>query len=707
MTDTDQNYQLHSGFVNPRAKKRYFFQYLTGPIMALLSPKNLWLIIQYIARMVTFSLLLILHQVYTRIPWGIIPQLAGGKVRAASDRSFMRLVRFLDGSSDKTISRLDLIDLAFRNMKAKKARTAITIGGMAIGVGIIVFLVSIGYGLQELVIARVARLDEMRQADVFIQSGTQIRLNDEALSNLSNIPKVESVLPMISAVGRVTFQNSISDVVVFGVTADYLNQSAIKPVKGRIYDSNELSRIFPSTGSVAGATTESDDLPVYQIGDDLGPVEFGIAAETWVRVYQQPNTQSKFLGFTKRNVGVAQGQMVVGQAVSGNQGLSDEAGEALGRWIVAEHYLYELQACDQPAGCSDTTIYQPILDDQGLSIIQKGFIAYGEDVTVTSVATRPVAGQVLGETDEPADQEATDSGTLLTSSQQFDDYVEIASLSAQAITQNIKQVALSEKSVREAIVNRSMLQLLGLNEEDAVGKSFNVSFVIMGDLLEKGVDRIESVASDYTIIGIIPDDRTPIVYVPFIDLRQLDVVNYSQVKVVATSSDDLMAVRKQIEAAGFVTRSVADTVYQINTLFGSIRTVMLLIGMVALGVAALGMFNTLTVSLLERTHEVGLIKAMGMKSSEVRELFLTESMIMGFYGGLAGIILGWALGKVLSWILSIFALMAGAGTIEIAYVPPSFVSAILILSLIVGLVTGIYPAYRTTKISALNALRYE
>ncbi|EKE15442.1 MAG: hypothetical protein ACD_12C00016G0001, partial [uncultured bacterium] len=123
--------------------------------------------------------------------------------------------------------------------------------------------------------------------------------------------------------------------------------------------------------------------------------------------------------------------------------------------------------------------------------------------------------------------------------------------------------------------------------------------------------------------------------------------------------------------------------------------------------AALGMFNTLTVSLLERTHEIGMMKAIGMKSVEVHDLFLTESMIMGVFGGLGGLLFGIIIGKILSLILTVFAVFKGVGFIDITYIPFSFVFLIILLSLTVGIITGIYPAHRATKISALDALRYE
>ena len=156
-----------------------------------------------------------------------------------------------------------------------------------------------------------------------------------------------------------------------------------------------------------------------------------------------------------------------------------------------------------------------------------------------------------------------------------------------------------------------------------------------------------------------------------------------------------------------MTTSTVDTVAQIESLFANLRIVLGLLGMVALGVASLGMFNTLTVSLLERTREIGGMKTMGMVSEEVQDLFLAEAMIMGLSGGLGGLILGYLIGNGLSFLVSTIAIVKGQGYLELTYVPPQFVLFIIVSSFIVGLVTGLYPAQRAKKISALNALRYE
>ena len=610
---------------------------------------------------------------------------------------YSRAVKVLDGHRDNSISRIDLIELSVRNLKAKKTRTVVTIGGMAIGIGAIVFLVSIGYGLQDLVVSRVTRLEEMRQASISPQTGSQLRLNDKALSDFTNFSEVTSALPVITAVGRISYQSSVTDVAVYGVTADYLHQSAIKPVRGKIFDNNQLiSSTKDLPGQVAGISTEKK---VGEFGGEINQVEYLINPGVWIRVRNGPSTDAEILGYTKRVEGYSQATEIWGEEylTDDNAGTAgfDEEGNTLGKWLQAGVLLWQRQDCDsETEGDCEGGKYMVDRDEDGVQIQTEGYM--GEiNLVVNYVNLKP--GQVLGTTDE-VDEASNTQGI---------DWVEIASESAAVSEVKLQQIELSPDAAREAVVNQAMVSVLGLDENEAVGKTFSASFVVVGELLENQDDKIESVPTDYTIVGVIPEGKNPIFYIPFIDLRSLGITNYSQAKISTETQKGLPAVRQKIEAMGYVTHSVADTVSQINSLFSTARSVFALLGMVALAVAALGMFNTLTVSLLERTREVGLMKAMGMRSEEVKELFLTESMVMGFYGGILGIVLGVMAGKFLSLILTLFALSRGAGFIDISHVPFYFIVLIAVLSLAVGIATGIYPARRATKISALNALRYE
>ena len=628
------------------------------------------------------------------------------------------LVVSLNRYNESSINRINLIELAIRNMKFKKGRTVITIGGMSIGIAAIIFLVSLGYGLQRMVTSRVARLDEMRQADVTTQPGSNVNINDKTISDFNEIESIKHVLPLIALVGKINYNNSVADMAVYGVTSEYLKASAVKPVQGDVFTSNELTANIEvneesEMGKVAGAKDAAEFGRFKQI---LGGTDFSIFPDEWIKVRKDPNISSPIIGYTKRSEGSQSGYIVWGgpyaDGKNGRLG-SDEDNKPLGKWITTKFLLWE------KIGSEYNVIKVKPEDPQ---IQSEGYIAMLDTIKTTTFYPATQVGEVLGESTSEEEEllAAANIGDTINEtlnkvtepvSTAFDNIVEINGdvvyLEDASDEDKIKKVNLSASAYKEAVVNRAMLKILGLNETEAIGKDFDVSFVVPATLSDNPNEKVESIPEKYKIVGVVPQDDSPFFYVPFIDLRGLGVSKYSQLKLVSDDQKFLPDIRKKVEAMGFVTSSVVDTVEQINRLFSTAQTVLALIGTVALAVAALGMFNTLTVSLLERIREIGLMKAMGMKSYEVKELFLTESMIMGFFGGILGVFFGFLAGKLVSLILTIVAIRSGVGVIDVSYVPPGIVVVVLLLSIFVGLVTGLYPAKRATDISALNALRYE
>ncbi|MCA9397822.1 FtsX-like permease family protein [candidate division WWE3 bacterium] len=291
-----------------------------------------------------------------------------------------------------------------------------------------------------------------------------------------------------------------------------------------------------------------------------------------------------------------------------------------------------------------------------------------------------------------------------------EDTIDVSELDPTAQAQeedNVNYVDLPSFATKQAVVNRSFLRVLNIPENEAVGKSFSTTFVVVGSLLDSPDQKTETLPGDYTIVGVTSEDDAPFFYVPFIDLRGIGITNYPQVKVVVENQEVLASARRKIEAMGFITTSVVDTVSQIDSLFSTLRLLLAIVGLVAVTIAALGMFNTLTVSLLERTREVGFMKALGMKSHEIRDLFLTESLLMGIFGGLFGLLFGYVSGLGVNLLLSLVSWSQGGEYIDITYIPSELFTVVVILSLVVGIFTGYYPAKRATSISALNALRYE
>jgi putative ABC transport system permease protein len=119
------------------------------------------------------------------------------------------------------------------------------------------------------------------------------------------------------------------------------------------------------------------------------------------------------------------------------------------------------------------------------------------------------------------------------------------------------------------------------------------------------------------------------------------------------------------------------------------------------------MFNTMTVTLLERTKEIGIMRCIGASPNDVKLLFVSESIVVGFLGGLSGIVMGVVFGFAMNITLNVLATQFGGKSVYLFTFPIWFLSFIAIFSASVGYLTGIFPARRAAKLNPLDAIRYE
>jgi putative ABC transport system permease protein len=155
----------------------------------------------------------------------------------------------------------------------------------------------------------------------------------------------------------------------------------------------------------------------------------------------------------------------------------------------------------------------------------------------------------------------------------------------------------------------------------------------------------------------------------------------------------------------------------ISTAFGSIELFLAGIAGISLLVAGIGIMNIMIVSLMERTREIGILKALGMKGRTVLLVFLSEAMIIGLLGAAIGIGSGWVLAEIFARFS--FAGIGGGGNLRanpssnignLALTPvvsPTLFVGAFAFGLIVSVVFGIYPAWRASKLKPVEALRYE
>ncbi len=156
----------------------------------------------------------------------------------------------------------------------------------------------------------------------------------------------------------------------------------------------------------------------------------------------------------------------------------------------------------------------------------------------------------------------------------------------------------------------------------------------------------------------------------------------------------------------------------IGSVFSVIQLFLVGIAAISLLVAGIGIMNIMIVSLIERTREIGILKALGMKSRTVLLIFLGESVIIGLIGAVLGIVLGWGLANVVAVVFSgggPFAGIgggqdAGVGTAGLDIVPvltPTVLIGALGFGIGVSVIFALYPAWRASKLKPVEALRYE
>ena len=126
------------------------------------------------------------------------------------------------------------------------------------------------------------------------------------------------------------------------------------------------------------------------------------------------------------------------------------------------------------------------------------------------------------------------------------------------------------------------------------------------------------------------------------------------------------------------------------------------IGAVSLLVAAIGITNTMMMSIYERTKEIGVMKVLGCDMRNIQAMFLIEAAYIGFFGGVVGLALSYIISAVINKVVS-----ASGSMSSLSYIPPWLAVAALIFSVIIGMLAGFFPSRRAMKLSPLAAIRNE
>ncbi|MGN1143447.1 MAG: ABC transporter permease, partial [Anaerovoracaceae bacterium] len=251
---------------------------------------------------------------------------------------------------------------------------------------------------------------------------------------------------------------------------------------------------------------------------------------------------------------------------------------------------------------------------------------------------------------------------------------------------------------------RTELKVTGITKED-YGKGWETSEGLM-----MSVDSMKALMSKIKeVSGAVPSPKD-------------NKITYSTILVKASDISLVSEVESSIKGLGYNTysmesmrESMEESARQVQLMLGGL-------GAISLFVAAIGITNTMIMSISERTREIGIMKALGCYVRDIRLLFLMEAGAIGLMGGIIGCVIS----LLLSVIINLFAmgamgsmdggisgemilqaLMGGEGISRVSVIPLQLMAFAIVFSVFVGLVSGYYPANKAVKIPALEAIKHE
>ena len=260
----------------------------------------------------------------------------------------------------------------------------------------------------------------------------------------------------------------------------------------------------------------------------------------------------------------------------------------------------------------------------------------------------------------------------------------------------------------EVMLSPAVLKLFGIDDVEAfVGQEVAFKLLVPAEDGSEVINEI-NIEKKYRVKGITKEEGVLNALMMLPELRNyVGIEEYDRAQVRVDTSEFLDATEKVLIEEGYRVTALSKTVEQASKIFQGIQVVLATFGGIALIVSAIGMFNTMTVTLLERTKEIGIMRTIGASPRDIKLLFVSESVVVGFLGGISGIVMGVTLGFVVNILLNIAASQFGGKAVELFAFPLPFLLFIATFSAAVGYLTGIFPARRASLLNPLDAIRYE
>lgn len=250
----------------------------------------------------------------------------------------------------------------------------------------------------------------------------------------------------------------------------------------------------------------------------------------------------------------------------------------------------------------------------------------------------------------------------------------------------------------QVVVSKVLLEAVGIRDpKSALGKQLK---------LEVDLSEEKSFTASLSVAGIIDSGNGSEVFISGKLFAKADAPAYASGKALVDSRDNIAGVRRGIESLGFTTASPVDTLDQVDQFFRVFSLLLVGLGSISVLVAILGMVNTLTVSLLERTKEISLMIAIGARPKDMHRLFTCEALLLAVIGGIAGMVGVALLAAIIDVVLNSLARGRGAAEHFSVFAFPLWLPLVTLAAVfVIGLLVALAPARRAARINPIDAMR--
>lgn len=257
------------------------------------------------------------------------------------------------------------------------------------------------------------------------------------------------------------------------------------------------------------------------------------------------------------------------------------------------------------------------------------------------------------------------------------------------------------------VINVGAVKAFDATDSDLYGRPVKLQIDIDKTIApNQSEDTVSLPNTEYKVTGIIKKAGAPVAYVPIEYFRQNGVSMLSQARVRLSSPDKMKEVRQNIEEMGFQTASIQDSIDEVNRIFSVIQKILVVFGFITLIVTVFSTFNTISLTLIEETPQIGFLRIMGMHWQEVGYMFIAQSVALTTLGAMMGIIGGILFGEFLNGITKTSSTDNSiTSAVYIFQIPLMQIIIMLMLSIALGWLIGLMPAKRAVKIGPLEALK--